>query len=148
MNGCGDGHCSFPRSDTSVVERRQAAFSKSQSAISKSFSWLIQEVSPDTVRSLWQHLTFFGSNLIPRGTGNEQVACCTQMTNMIKIVIIYKKNFQKPCFFSIKFLQVFDKQKERSGAAVRNFGSGSRRQFNLGSGSTTLNFKFIIAKYT
>ncbi len=81
MSGCGDGHCSFPRSDTSVVERRQAAFSKSQSAISKCFSWFIQGkcLSPDSVGSLWQHLTFFRSKLIPRGTGNEQVACCTQI---------------------------------------------------------------------
>jgi hypothetical protein len=47
MSGCSDGHCSFPRSDTSVVERRQAAFSKSQSAISKCFSVLrIRDVYP------------------------------------------------------------------------------------------------------
>ncbi len=50
--------------------------------------------------------------------------------------------------FFIKFLQVCDKQK-RAGAgtgaeaAIRNFGSGSGRQFNFGSsapgsGSTTL----------
>jgi hypothetical protein len=51
--------------------------------------------------------------------------------------------------FSIKFLQVFDKFKGAgAGAAIRSFGSGSRRQFNfglsaLGSGST----KLVLTEY-
>ncbi len=56
-------------------------------------------VSLGTAGSLWQHLTFVGSKLIPRGTGNEQVACCTQMANMIKIVIIFNKIFSNQVVF-------------------------------------------------
>jgi hypothetical protein len=38
--------------------------------------------------------------------------------------------------FSIKYLNIFDKQKGAgagSGAAIRNFGSRPRRKFNFGS---------------
>ncbi len=43
-----------------------------------------------------------------------------------------QKLLKQPWLFSIKFLQVFDK-KNGAGVAIRNFGSGSRSQFNFGS---------------
>ncbi len=63
--------------------------------------------------------------------------------NRIKIVIIYRNFFNNHDFFSIKLLQVFEKYQKGAGVgnAIRNFGSGSRRQFNFGSsalGSATL----------
>jgi hypothetical protein len=63
------------------------------------------------------------------------------LTNRIKMD---KTSSATMIFSSIKFLQVCDKQKGAgAGAAIRYFGSGSRRQFNFGSwargpGYTTL----------
>jgi hypothetical protein len=45
-------------------------------------------------------------------------------------------------FFSIKFLQVFDKQKG-AGAAICNPGSGTVKQFNFGSSATAPEHCFL-----
>jgi hypothetical protein len=73
-------------------------------------------------------------NYRPFFTSTFYMDRCRFYPKRIKIVTIYKSFFSNHDVFSLKFLQVFHKQK-RAGAraAIHYFVSGSERQFYFGS---------------
>ncbi len=115
---------------------------------------------------LWSQNYFFRFRLWLRGAANSDCgssSCSALARDSLKnplktafltwiirlkfiIVTIYKNFFIYQTFF-YKILQGSDKYKG-AGAGICNFGSGSRRLFNFGSGSTTLPFPlaFLMAK--